>query len=516
MSTKTALLIFYSITLFCIIFGCSISAPAPTAGGSSGGEAYAIVKGVVTNESKEVVEGAIVTLRLELYENELISTDNVYLDTTNSDGYFAFDSISQGNYSILIVDPLTTLSRKYSFSILENTPEIAFETVILSKSGSLSCRVDLDNIPETASIQITVLGTEKQSTSQDGKFFLRLAAGEYTLILSATHAPSQTTIIHGVTIHPEEVTSVNHVGLPFQKVNDSLKIISFFEKQGIAQREYENIVSIRFNRIRALDLSHQSIINLHPSIGTLSSLNRIRLDANPGIQIPESLVSLPVLNQISFDTCGFDSFPHVLTRCLSLNSISFVSNNLFSLPDSIQLLVNLKTLNLSSNAFTQFPSVILKNYSLETIDLRGNEIDSLPDTIGNLTGLKSLILSSNNLTMLPETLKNCTTLKSLQLWSNNFTSFPAVITQLSSLEDLHLQNNAIDSIPESIVNMQNLARLHISSNNLSTLPHAITSLTNIDQISVTHNRLCTVDNQIALWLNKKAEENWRESQRDCK
>ncbi|PWA60083.1 ubiquitin-related domain, Leucine-rich repeat domain, L domain-like protein [Artemisia annua] len=177
--------------------------------------------------------------------------------------------------------------------------------------------------------------------------------------------------------------------------------------------------------IRFLDLNCNSIRDIPETIGQLSSLQKLLLNANcitdeclswKGLSFLKSL-SLFSLNQNLLTT-----LPSDLGYLTTLKELHVANNKLTSLPDNIGLLVHLEVLEANDNRLSTIPSCIGSCSSLVEVDFSSNLLVELPETLSNLRNLKALHLHNNGLKSLPLTLlKNCTQLSTLDLHGTEIT-----------------------------------------------------------------------------------------------
>ncbi len=515
MSNKVIFFLAFASALT-VIFGCSpLESAAGSSGGSSGGEAFAQISGIVRDTTGAALENALVVMRQSIYSAEVSVDTGVYKDTTDENGVYGFNNVSPGEYLLYAFESVRNVARAHPVHVDESGESIFVDTLTLGLEGTLSCTIDKEYLHDTVSIILNVLGANKERKSANGVFDLSLAPGVYAIAVASANDRAHPAIIRDITVNPGEKTVIEGIGLPFQQIEDSLRVAWFLDSQGIAIDLFDEIVRVSFNRIRGLDFSRSGIASLHESIGTLSFLHSIVIKKSEGVSLPDTLGALPALSSFVCTYSRLAEFPPALIRCKNLRTLSVEGNNLTSLPPSFGNLTELRTFNGAANAFTSVPAPIFSCEKLRTLDLSGNQLDSLPWAIERLSSLETLVLSSNNIFSLPPSLGTCTRLVSLRLWSNSLTGFPAAILGLTSLKELYLQDNRIAEIPDSISALANLRVLLFSGNELTALPSSITSLTNLTKVTVADNKLCAPKSSIEQWLDQVAEGSWRTSQREC-
>ncbi|XP_042513159.1 LRR repeats and ubiquitin-like domain-containing protein At2g30105 [Macadamia integrifolia] len=177
--------------------------------------------------------------------------------------------------------------------------------------------------------------------------------------------------------------------------------------------------------IRVLDLSNNSIHEISVKIGSLSSIQKLFLNANDILDKCiswEGITSLKSLSILSLSQNHLTTLPSSLGALTSLTQLHIANNKLTSLPIEIELLTQLEILTASNNRLNSVPLSIGNCRSLIEIDLSSNLLVELPETFGNLHNLKALYLSNNGLKSLPSTLfKMCTQLSALDLHNTEVT-----------------------------------------------------------------------------------------------
>ncbi|MGD8762363.1 MAG: P-loop NTPase fold protein [Desulfobacteraceae bacterium] len=170
-----------------------------------------------------------------------------------------------------------------------------------------------------------------------------------------------------------------------------------------------------------LDLSEMLFTELPESIGQLTNLQFLTLEANRLSTLPESV-----------------------GRMTNLQFLNLDANQLTTLPESIGQLTNLQTLNLYANQLTTLPESIGQLTNLQAFHVGGNQLSTLPESIGQLTNLQALHLPGNKLSTLPESIGQLSNLRTLDLKDNQLTTLPKSITQLENLKDLYIEENPLD------------------------------------------------------------------------
>ncbi|KAK2982724.1 hypothetical protein RJ640_025140 [Escallonia rubra] len=176
---------------------------------------------------------------------------------------------------------------------------------------------------------------------------------------------------------------------------------------------------------RVLDLSHNSIQHVPAAVGSLSSLQKLFLNANdvPDESICwEAVSSLKSLTVLSLSQNYLTNLPSTIGALTCLTQLHLTNNKLTCLPTEIGLLSNLQILKANNNRISTIPTCIGCCTSLVEVDLSSNLLLELPDEFSSLRNLKALHLDNNGLKTLPATLlKMCIQLSTLDLHGTEIT-----------------------------------------------------------------------------------------------
>jgi len=173
-----------------------------------------------------------------------------------------------------------------------------------------------------------------------------------------------------------------------------------------------------------LDLSHNTIIGIPASLGTLIILTRLDLSNNNIKMIP----------------------PSVCKNLKSLQDLNVANNQLMQLPSNIGDLVELKYLNVMGNQLRELPESIGELRNLHRLGLKSNRLKVLPVSIGKLDKLVELFLTDNALTELPREIGGMKSLVKCQASFNALQTIPEEIFALPHLELLRVACCAITDI----------------------------------------------------------------------
>lgn len=174
--------------------------------------------------------------------------------------------------------------------------------------------------------------------------------------------------------------------------------------------------------LRTLDLSHNAVSQIGPSMGELGR-------------------SLTMLTLAHNRLSALDAVVGQLAR---LEMLDVTHNALTALPAEIGGCTRLKKLHLDGNALTELPPAIGALGSLTLLSAARNRLSGLPDEVGGLTALVELDLSSNTLALLPDAMGGCTRLRWLKVKGNpELRALPVPLLEHTALDRVEVDEQLL-------------------------------------------------------------------------
>ncbi|XP_030351875.1 LOW QUALITY PROTEIN: leucine-rich repeat-containing protein 30 [Strigops habroptila] len=212
--------------------------------------------------------------------------------------------------------------------------------------------------------------------------------------------------------------------------------------------------------VQKLNLSHNQLVVIPPSLGKLDRLVVLNLGCNCLKYLPKEIGLLRNLKVLFVNMNCLTEVPAELSLCRKLEVLSLSHNCISQLPLSFSDLTSLRKLNLSNNRFVQIPLCVFALRNLDFLHLGSNRLENIADSVQYLVNLQIFIIENNNIRILPRSLCFITT-----------------------LELLNVDYNAIQTVPDDLYLLHQLPRiawnpmdkgLHITHNPLSRpLPEVI-------------------------------------------
>jgi len=113
--------------------------------------------------------------------------------------------------------------------------------------------------------------------------------------------------------------------------------------------------------LRKLDLSHNCLVSLHPSIGQLRQLTQLLISRNPIRELPAEIGLLSSLQSLHADHCKLVRLPRELAACTKLLVLDLQYNQLTELPPSFYRLSSLGMLLLEGNPLQSPPRRLIRH-----------------------------------------------------------------------------------------------------------------------------------------------------------
>lgn len=259
-----------------------------------------------------------------------------------------------------------------------------------------------------------------------------------------------------------------------------------FDRNPITSLEFE----ITLHMLTVLDLSKAKITAIPPEfISKISHIEKLVLDKNHLVTLPDELGNLPRLNHLSVFSNNIQNIPLTIGQLSSLQYLDLHANNIESIPSEIWSLSNLSYLNVASNILSNFPqppanmvkkmsSTALSEYpekkgrfsladSLRLLSIADNRLnDDAFLSIALLSSLRVLNISYNEVNEIPDgALAHLRQLTDLYLSGNSLTKLPAEdFENLTELKWLFVNGNKLLTLPPELSKCQNLMHLDVGSN----------------------------------------------------
>eukprot|EP00127_Corallochytrium_limacisporum_P006173 Clim_evm12s220 gene=Clim_evmTU12s220 len=273
-----------------------------------------------------------------------------------------------------------------------------------------------------------------------------------------------------------ELTSVNLDCCGLTAIPKSLQVCHNLKHlaagQNLIRMLPEELLEAITNSIEYIELSHNLVEEISPSIGIFSKLGYLDLSEN---------------NLRCFELRGSTPLPN-------LRNLRLDGNDLRAFPTDICALTNLEELNLSANRIPTIPDSIAYLGKLRTLYLMNNEIEVIPLAFGSLYRLEKAFLSSNCIRAIhPDVFHTLTSLCWLYIFDNQLEDLPDSIGECSSLHHLYAQKNRLRTFPASVCHLRNLHFVNVSHNQITSFPLELGLLVNVQQFTFDDNPMIYPD-----------------------
>lgn len=360
--------------------------------------------------------------------------------------------------------------------------------------------------------------------------------------------------------------------------------MTFLRRISMPQNEIQHILNTdlpqlslyHLRYIRSLNLSGNKIKKLPAEFGSLVQLNALELSHNMLADIPPSVSKLKKLKSLNLAGNNFTTLNDELQYLDALEELNMSGNLLQAIPPPIVLMRGLKKAMFNQNSITtmavQPPQVtqadlwhpfihelsgknmfcnVLTKEKVEFVEAYSgagieklkalhefqpkkkknknyakrkfwlsvcgvNEFDVSEDELCNIyyrnnvegstqwdmpkevnnwwqcQALEVLECNNNMIKDIATSLCEVTTLKRLSLFDNKLKDMPKTFGQLVNLEFLDVHNNDLRLIPSSVVDCTDVKQLRMSGNQLVRLPDLLGTLPALEILDVTSNRMSSI------------------------
>uniref|UniRef100_A0A2N9HKM0 TIR domain-containing protein n=1 Tax=Fagus sylvatica TaxID=28930 RepID=A0A2N9HKM0_FAGSY len=242
-------------------------------------------------------------------------------------------------------------------------------------------------------------------------------------------------------------------------------------------------------KLEEINASHCFHLQEFPSsIGRLSSLRILRLDATGICSLPTSICELSLQTLDLYQCQKLQSLPKLPS---SLTSLRVTCTSMRTFP-SLSNLINLKELcfDVCVN-LVKIPTDIGKLSKLETLTLSNcNKLVEFPSSIGGLSSLRILRLDTTGICSLPTGICELSSLQTLHLYRcSQLRSLPELPPSLTSL---HVTCTSMETFP-SLSKLIHLKKLSFEpGENLVEIPSDIGKLSKLETLYLWDTKICTL------------------------
>eukprot|EP01135_Chromosphaera_perkinsii_P000171 Nk52_evm67s32 gene=Nk52_evmTU67s32 len=200
----------------------------------------------------------------------------------------------------------------------------------------------------------------------------------------------------------------------------------------------------RLIQLRTLKLGGNNLVasSLRP-IFSLTKLSVVDL-RNTGrnqMNLTNEWGKFQCLKELDLSQNSIEVIPSSMCKLGRLQRLLLSSNQLRELPMEISNLERLRVLNVADNRLVSIPESICTLQYLERLTVMCNDIATLPENLGSLRVLKYLNASNNRLRCLPEELFECEALTSLCVDNNDIEHIPSAVHLLKDLQVFKYRGN---------------------------------------------------------------------------
>ena len=250
-------------------------------------------------------------------------------------------------------------------------------------------------------------------------------------------------------------------------------------------------------RLKSLTFDENLLVVLPPSLGTITSIDRLSFKGNPVESPPAVIIDR-----------GTEAIMSYLRRLFVANHTQRLDLTLQGIQDlhaSVCQLHQIHTLQLDDNECRTLPREIYMLTSLTELSIQRNKLISLPETIGRMTRLEKLALDFNpTLKLLPPELSNAASLRYIGFEGNEILSpgmevlhkgvrpvisYLACLLEAVQTKKLVVTSAGLNTFSMSLAARRTCMHLDVSNNYLEIMEPSIMEFVTLTYLDFSYNRL---------------------------
>jgi len=232
-----------------------------------------------------------------------------------------------------------------------------------------------------------------------------------------------------------------------------IRVRGFKEVMAFLYRMYEA------QRTMVLDMAWLDLEILYINPMTLSGLTRLNLSGNKFNALPSQIPLLTKLKTLTFDENLLVELPPSLGTITSIEKLSFKGNPVESPPQDI--------VDRGTDAIMSYLRRLFVANLTQRLDLSFQGIRTLHVSICHLTNIVSLSLDDNECQTIPREMFYLSRLTELSVQRNKLVSLPNTLGRLKNLERLHIDfNPTLQLLPPELSNATSLKFIGYQGNEI--------------------------------------------------
>ena len=345
------ILLLLGLILLSLLSACSTSIAGATSETTNGS-----VSATVVNLDGDVEVGALVSLRHRAFHSQ----DTAHT-TTDSNGVFKFDSITEGNYTIEVVAPKSGFRTKTDWNSAEES-SLPTPYLVVKSPGRLFGMVS----PAKDQATITLAGLNRQALSDTLGYFSFDSLPDGPLEFLIATKTRDTVLIDTITIKSGQAVNLGTLDTRSAFTKDSVIVADILSLNDI-DKSVKSVTVVRSGRIAELRINKLNLDILPPSIMNLR-LEVLSLAQNDLIALPPEIGDITTLISIDVSDNELQDLPTSLGKLTACEYLDVASNNLKELPEQLLQMTSMRKLYVNKNHLTSLPSNIYEWVDEYSID----------------------------------------------------------------------------------------------------------------------------------------------------
>jgi Leucine-rich repeat (LRR) protein len=234
-----------------------------------------------------------------------------------------------------------------------------------------------------------------------------------------------------------------------------------------------------------LNAAHNELVALPLDIGdqsTFAQLRRLDVSHNRLRTLPPSLGSILALAHLDCSYNNLKLVPPEVAQCTNLTLLNLKNNPTLESPPA-------HVVDVGFQACLDYLRELLLSRKADFLNLDRWQFQRVPLNLADYLHISELSMCENDLLVLPEQLSDMKTLKKLDVRHNRLEVLPEAIGAMASLRVLHADENKLKTLPISFPYLPMLCVCTLANNQLTWIPNQVGNMNSVTEFVISGNPL---------------------------